>query len=277
MMKYNMGCGSRKLPGFINVDAVAACSPDQVVDLEVTPWPWPDSCADEIRFIHSLEHMGAEPKVFLAIMSETYRIAADGCTVQIDVPHPRHDNFIGDPTHVRAITPQTLALFDYEVCTKALKLGAANTPLAHYLALDFETVHTDTVIDEPYFAQLRSGAISEADLKGLIRSSFNVVREYRFTLRVRKSARQTDKNSYEEAAGSHKPDGSAAADTTSSPKAAPRATANQIAKVTKSAAASSSAAAGPCVASSATVIARTAVGPIHAARPTSTVDFVRTE
>ena len=49
--------------------------------------PWPDSCANEMRFIQSLEHMGADRKVFLAIMSETWRIAADGCAVQIDFPH----------------------------------------------------------------------------------------------------------------------------------------------------------------------------------------------
>jgi hypothetical protein len=188
-MKFNMGCGVRKLPGFVNVDAVAACSPDEVFDLETTPWPWPDDCAEDIRFIHSLEHMGADPKVFLAIMSETYRIAADGCAVQIDVPHPRHDNFLGDPTHVRAITPQTLSLFDRQACDRAVASGAPNTPLAHYSDVDFEMVHADTVIDEPYFTEFKSGAISEADLRHLVRSTFNVAREYRFTLRVRKSAR----------------------------------------------------------------------------------------
>jgi hypothetical protein len=185
-MKFNMGCGARKLPGFVNVDAVAACSPDQVADLEATPWPWPESCADEIRFIHALEHMGGDPKVFLAIMSEIYRIAADGCRVQIDVPHPRHDNFLADPTHVRAITTQTLLLFDREMCDRAASAGAANTPLAHYLGVDFQLIHTDTVIDEPHFSQFKKGLLSEADVKRLVRSQFNVVRELRMTLKVRK-------------------------------------------------------------------------------------------
>lgn len=185
-MKFNMGCGARKLPGFVNVDAVAACSPDQVVDLEVTPWPWPDGCAEEIRFIHSLEHMGGDPKVFLAIMSEIYRIAADGCTVQINVPHPRHDNFLGDPTHVRPITPKTLTLFDRKLCDKIVAEGGANTPFAHYLGVDFEVTHTATVVDEPYFGEFKRGELSEAELMRLVNSSFNVVSEYRFTLKVRK-------------------------------------------------------------------------------------------
>lgn len=182
-----MGCGARKLPGFVNVDAVAACSPDQVFDLEATPWPWPDGCADEIRFIHSLEHMGADPKVFLAIMAEVYRIAANRCAVQINVPHPRHDDYLGDPTHVRPITAQVLSLFDSRLCDRGVAAKAANTPLAHYIGVDFETVHTDTVIDEPYFSRFKSGELSEAELLALVRSTFNVVRELRFTLRVRKS------------------------------------------------------------------------------------------
>lgn len=129
-MKFNMGCGNRKLAGFLNVDAVETASPDQMRDLETTPWPWPDSCAEEIHFIHSLEHMGADPKVFLAIMAETYRIAADGCRVQINVPHPRHDDIVGDPTHVRPITPHTLAMFDQKLCDKVTEANATNTPLA---------------------------------------------------------------------------------------------------------------------------------------------------
>jgi hypothetical protein len=189
-MKFNMGCGSRKLPGFINVDAVAACSPDQVVDLEVTPWPWEDNCATEIHFIHSLEHMEADPKVFLAIVAETYRIASDGCLLQINVPHPRHDNFLGDPTHVRAITPKTLDLFDHLLCDRAVAAGAANTPLAHYIGVDFELVHTDTVVDEPFLSQHRSGALSLEALKLMVLTQFNIARELKMTLRARKPTRQ---------------------------------------------------------------------------------------
>jgi hypothetical protein len=69
-MKFNMGCGHNRIPGYVNVDAFAACEPDEVFDLEQTPWPWPSGCAEEVLFIHSLEHMGADAKVFLAIIQE---------------------------------------------------------------------------------------------------------------------------------------------------------------------------------------------------------------
>src|SRR5262249_48391532 len=111
-VRFNMGCGHNRLEGHVNVDAFAACSPDEVVDLERTPWPWPAGCAEEVVFNHSLEHMGADPKVFLALIAELYRICAPDAVVRITVPHPRHDTFIGDPTHVRIITPAVMSLFD---------------------------------------------------------------------------------------------------------------------------------------------------------------------
>ncbi|HXA40310.1 MAG TPA: hypothetical protein VNW53_15035 [Phenylobacterium sp.] len=185
-MKFNMGCGARKLPGFLNVDGIAACEPDELVDLEVTPWPWPTDCADEIIFNHSLEHMGADPKIFLSIMAEIYRIADAGCIVQINVPHPRHDNFISDPTHVRAITPQMLCLFDKRLCDEGIRRNAANTPFAHYLGVDFELTHTHTVVEEPFLSQYRSGVLSEDALRLMLRTQLNIAREFKMTLRVRK-------------------------------------------------------------------------------------------
>jgi hypothetical protein len=188
-MKFNMGCGHRKLDGYVNVDASAECAPDEVFDLERTPWPWPDGRASEIRFIHSLEHMGGDPKVFLAIMQEIYRIGAPGCEVVIHVPHPRHDNFIGDPTHVRAITPQMLELFDRRLNDEIIRLGGSNSPFARYLDVDFEIVRRDVVLDEPYFSQLKSGEIDSATSRRMIATLYNIAREYRISLRVRKPVR----------------------------------------------------------------------------------------
>jgi hypothetical protein len=187
-MKFNMGCGRRKVAGYINVDSTPACEPDEVWDLEATPWPWPDNCAEEIRFIHSLEHMGQDPKVFLAIMQETYRIAAPDSQVIVHVPHPRHDHFISDPTHVRPITAGTFHLFDREANQHVLDNDGANTPLAVYTGVDFKVESMRMKLDEPYWGQYGRGELSEADANLLIRTQFNIVREIQFVLRVRKPA-----------------------------------------------------------------------------------------
>lgn len=186
MTKFNMGCGLNKQPGFLNVDASPMCNPDQVWDLESTPWPWEDSCATHVAFLHSLEHMGAAPEVFFDIIRETYRIARPGCWVTIHVPHPRHDNFISDPTHVRQIAPQLLALLDREKCDAWAATGHSNTPLALYLGVDFATTDWSIEYDDRWKVKLANGEITQGDLDFAARTYNNVVTEYRIRLRVRK-------------------------------------------------------------------------------------------
>jgi predicted SAM-dependent methyltransferase len=105
-MRLNLGCGNRKLQGWRNVDKVPDCSPDELVDLEQLPWPWPDNSVDEIFLSHVLEHLGQATDVYLGIIKELYRVCRDGATITIIVPHPRHDHFLTDPTHVRAVTAE---------------------------------------------------------------------------------------------------------------------------------------------------------------------------
>jgi len=187
-MKFNMGCGHNKLAGYVNVDAFAEGEPDQQVDLETLPWPWPDNAADEMIFNHSLEHMGGDPKVFMGIMQEIYRVSKPDALVQINVPHPRHDDFINDPTHVRAITPPMLALFDRRLNDRWKAMKASNSPLAHYLGVDFETIKVEHVLDPAYLEQYTSGAVTSAQIADFMKSRLNVVKEFHVTLKVRKGA-----------------------------------------------------------------------------------------
>lgn len=186
MLKLNTGCGHNRRPGFVNVDASAACKPDVVADLEATPWPWEDSAAETIAFNHSLEHMGADAKVFLGIMTELYRVAAHDCELVINVPHPRHDDFINDPTHVRAITPAMMSLFDREKNDAWQAAGAANTPLSHYTGVDLRRTHLMLQLAPKYQAQLDAGALTQAQLLELADERLNVVAEIRMRFRVRK-------------------------------------------------------------------------------------------
>ncbi|MGZ5037034.1 MAG: class I SAM-dependent methyltransferase [Usitatibacter sp.] len=183
-IKLNLGCGSRHFEGFVNVDKYG--EPDVRHDLEVFPWPWADSSVEEIRLLHVLEHLGRDPDVFIGIMKEMYRVCANGARVQIVVPHPRHDDFLGDPTHVRPVTIQVLTLFDRSACDEWQRQGFANTPLALYHHVDFRVLTHVLVPDEPYRMLLEQKKITFAELERTARSNNNVVSEIHFELEVRK-------------------------------------------------------------------------------------------
>jgi hypothetical protein len=177
-VKLNLGCGQNQIEGYVNTDREPAVAPDVVMDLEQFPWPFEDDSIDEVVANHVLEHVGAAPDVFIGIMQELYRVCQGGALIRIAVPHPRHDNFLDDPTHVRAVTPMTLALFSRTQCEQWKRDGNANSPLALYAGVDFELREVKVVVDPRYDGR--------PDLQELVERSNNVATEYRMVLEVMK-------------------------------------------------------------------------------------------
>ena len=73
--KLNLGCGFAKINDHWNVDVSPKCNPDEVVDLEETPYPWEDNFFTKITANNILEHLGETPRKFTAIMKELYQAA----------------------------------------------------------------------------------------------------------------------------------------------------------------------------------------------------------
>jgi len=79
----NIGCGFRKLPGMINVDAYANCKPDVLWNLNTRPWPWADNSIDMIHATHIMEHLDNWWSAF----KECARILKVGGVMEMYVPH----------------------------------------------------------------------------------------------------------------------------------------------------------------------------------------------
>ena len=182
LVKLNLGCGQHALEGYINVDKYG--QPDLRHDLESFPWPWPDASVSEILLNHTLEHLGQDTPTFLKIFQELYRICRGGALIHIAVPHPRHDDFINDPTHVRIITPDTIHLFSKKKNREWIDAGFANSPLAIYLDVDFELKHVNRVLDPIWGEKLNSGELNESQFTLLSKQYNNVIKEYRMIVQV---------------------------------------------------------------------------------------------
>ena len=162
IIKLNLGCGMNKKKGYINVDKYG--NPDKKVDLEKFPWPWKTNSVDEIILYHVLEHLGEKSKTYLKIIQELYRICKPNALIYINVPHPRHDNFINDPTHVRIITIAGLELFSKKRCNEWIKNKNSNTPLALYLDVDFDILNPTYILEDELDYQFRSKQISHQQM-----------------------------------------------------------------------------------------------------------------
>jgi glycosyltransferase involved in cell wall biosynthesis len=183
-MKLNLGCGGEHLTGWVNVDKFAEAHPDVIHDLERLPWPFQDGCADEILMKHVLEHLGRDGDTFLGIIKELYRVCAPGARVRIVVPHPRHRDFLQDPTHVRPVLAEMFEHFSLAVNEDWLRRGLPGTPLAVYLGLDFRIESATLNLDPWWDAEFRSGRISREQLDRAMRDHNDVVQTTEIVLRA---------------------------------------------------------------------------------------------
>ncbi len=183
-MKLNLGCGNKIYDGYVNVDKFDVYDVDIMHDLEKFPYPFNDNSVDEILLSHVLEHIGQAPDLFIKILKEFYRICKNKALINIAVPHPRHDDFISDPTHVRPITVLGLSLFDKSQNEEWEKMGAANTPLALIHKVNFKIEGINYQVEKDVMSKLEAGDIDKSKLDYMMKHYYNVIKEINIKWRV---------------------------------------------------------------------------------------------
>lgn len=175
-MKLNLGSGSKRYDGFLNVDNDPSVKPDFLVDLETGILPFEDNSVDEIKAYHIFEHIGPN---FFKFLQEIYRVCKHEAIIDVHVPHPRHDYFLGDPSHIRPITLEMMNRFSKKY-NDTEKENPGTTLFAYVLNIDFEIVWHEYKL-EPFFIQQIQGK-SDDEINVMARIYNNVIQEIHFKM-----------------------------------------------------------------------------------------------
>lgn len=107
-VRLNVGCGKKRLPGFIGVDLFGNDGATDVIhDLEVFPWPFEPGTVDYVLLDNVLEHLTD----VVGTMEEIHRILRPNGAVRIIVPHCTSTFAFADPTHKHFFADESFQYF----------------------------------------------------------------------------------------------------------------------------------------------------------------------
>lgn len=187
--KLNLGCGFKKLDNHWNVDIESKCNPDQVLDLEQTPWPYEDNFFEKIVADNILEHVGQDPKIFTNIIKEMYRVSKPDAEWFICIPHHRCDLYFDDYTHVRMLTPKTFRMFDQQVNIQSIDRGLSDSTFGLYHNIDLEVFDVTYNLVNYWKNQVDDGMLGHKELDIKLNTVCNVAESINIFIKVHKPAR----------------------------------------------------------------------------------------
>jgi ubiquinone/menaquinone biosynthesis C-methylase UbiE len=180
-LKINIGSGYEKIEGFVTIDYDANTNPDYCVNIEKDKLPFDDNTVEFVLAHHVLEHLG---EGYFHALQEIYRVCKHGAIIDIQVPHPRHDGFIADPTHRRPITPLGLQLFSKKYNELCKKRNLSASTLGTFFNVDFDILEWHYVPEKKY-KEAFNGKSTEF-IEEYINERNNIIREYHIKLVVNK-------------------------------------------------------------------------------------------
>lgn len=182
-MKVNLGSGIKRFPGFVNLDSDPKCNPDYICDMNKEPLPFEDNSVEYMLAHHVFEHIGDG---FFNLLKEIYRVSQHEAVIDVHVPHPRHDYFFGDLSHVRAITIENMRPLSKKFCDTQSYINSSWSGFANVLDVDFEIFEYNYLL-EPSFKDMIADK-SEEEVNFMARIYNNTIQEIHFKMMVIKNA-----------------------------------------------------------------------------------------
>lgn len=84
IINLNLGCGSNKIEGCINIDVEKSCNPDICVDFVNQKLPFPKQSVSEVYLFHTIEHI--RKLHHSRIFDEIYRVLKIGGKLYVSYP-----------------------------------------------------------------------------------------------------------------------------------------------------------------------------------------------
>lgn len=187
--RLNLGCGLKKIDGFVNVDISPTVKPDKIVDLNSFPWPFEDNEFDHIVAKDILEHLGDTSSDFIKAMKEMYRISHNGAIWEVQSPHWRSDTALDDPDHKRVITMGMFNMFNKRMLLEKLQTEGTESATAFEQDVDIEICDMQFDYTKPWAERLRSREIGQEELNYALNHFNNVAVSTKYLIQVHKPGR----------------------------------------------------------------------------------------
>lgn len=167
-----------------NIEGIECVSIEDI-DLETTPWPWPDNSFRHIAIKGVLERLGQSKFDTVKFLQEIYRIGTPGATIEIEYGHHRCDDLLNDPYIRHHFTSDFFSQFDQKVLIEKNKLGLQNKILSY--DVDFEILDASLEFTGSYKQTAKSA--SEEDVRNAMNHLYNVVKSVRLLFQLHKPTR----------------------------------------------------------------------------------------
>lgn len=184
--KLNLGCGTMKIDGFINVDKSSLVNPDEVVNLNSFPWKWADKEFGHIVAKDILEHIDGS---FIDIIKEMYRISDNSAIWELQFPHWRCDTALNDPDHKRVITLGMLDLFNKSNLLERVRQKQSDSLLAFEEDIDIQVCDVMFEYTQPFMEKIKNKTITEEELQFSLNHLNNVAHSVKVLIQVHKPGR----------------------------------------------------------------------------------------